>query len=132
MTAVRKRKTLRKKKTSLINKYGPFLEGLCQLPPKFRQKIINDSPKEVIDCVGECCLNIIKGNVHLTKAQKQHLQSRKQHVRLLSTKQVPVAAKKKIINQKGGALLGLLLKPLIAPLIGSVLGGLLNPNHGRA
>lgn len=121
------RKTQRKKKSSLIKKYGSFLEGLCQLPPKSRQKIINDSPKEVIDCVGECCLNIIKGNVHLTKAQKQQLQSRKQHIRNLSTKRVSVAAKKKIINQKGGAILGLLLKPLLAPLIGSVLGGLLHP-----
>ena len=40
----------------------------------------------------------------------------------LSSKQVPLDTKKKIINQKGGALLGLLLKPLIAPIIGSVLG----------
>ena len=35
--------------------------------------------------------------------------------------------KKKIINQKGGALLGLLLKPLLGPIIGSVLGGLVQP-----
>ena len=50
------------------------------------------------------------------------LRARKQHIRLLSSKQVPLDTKKKIINQKGGALLGLLLKPLIAPIIGSVLG----------
>ena len=48
--------------------------------------------------------------------------ARKQHIRLLSSKQVPLVEKKKIINQKGGALLGLLFKPLIAPIIGSVLG----------
>ena len=42
------------------------------------------------------------------------------------------AREKEIINQKGGALLGLLLKPLLAPIVGSVLGGLLNPRHGRA
>ena len=35
---------------------------------------------------------------------------------------MPLDTKKKIIYQKGGALLGLLLKPLIAPIIGSVLG----------
>ena len=80
--------------------------------------MINNSPKEVIDSVSECCLNIIKGNVRLTKVQ-------------LSSKQVSLPEKKKIINQKGGALLGLLLKPLLAPIVGSVLGGLLNPQHGR-
>ena len=116
----------------MIKSYGSFLEGLTHLPPKYRQKMINNSPKEVIDSVGECCLNIIKGNVRLTKAQKQNLQARQRHIRLLSSKQVSLPEKKKIINQKGGALLGLLLKPLLAPIVGSVLGGLLNPHHGRA
>ena len=85
--------------------------------------MIQESPKEVIDCVGECCINLIKGNVRLTNAQKYQLRAaRKQHIRLLSSKQVPLVEKKKIINQKGGALLGLLLKPLIVPIIDSVLG----------
>ena len=129
-TKRRTRKILKKK--SLIKSYGSFLEGLTHLPPRYRQKMINDSPKEVIDSVGECCLNIIKGNVRLTKAQKQKLQARQRHIRLLSSKEVSVPDKKKIINQKGGALLGLLLKTLLAPIVGSVLGGLLNPHHGRA
>ena len=114
----------KKNRPLLIQKYGSFLEGLSRLPPRCRQKMIRESPKEVIDCVGECCLNIIKGNVRLTNAQKQHLRSRKRHIRLLSKKKgVPIITKKKIINQKGGALLGLLLPPLL----GSVLGGLLHP-----
>ena len=65
--------------------------------------------------------HLIKGNVRLTNAQKNQLRARKQHIRLLSSKQVPLDTKKKIINQKG-SLLGLLLKPLIAPIIGSVFG----------
>ena len=84
--------------------------------------MIQESPKEVIDCVGECCINLIKCNVRVTNGQKNQLRARKQHIRLLSAKQVPLDTKKKIINQKGGALLGLLLKPLIAPIIGSVFG----------
>ena len=51
-------------------------------------------------------INLIKGNVRLTNAQKNQLRARKQHIRLLSSKQVPlVEKKKKIINQNGGALL---------------------------
>ena len=130
-TKRRPRKMLKKKQSSLIKSYGSFLKGLTHLTPKYRQKMINNSPKEVIDSVGECCLNIIKGNVHLTKAQKQNLQARQRHIHLLSSKQVSLPEKKKIINQKGGALLGLLLKPLLAPIVGSVLWGLLNPQHGR-
>ena len=93
-TKRRPRKMLKKKQSSLIKSYGSFLEGLT----KYRQKMINNSPKEVIDSVGECCLNIIKGNVRLTKAQKQNLQARQRHIRLLSSKQVSLQEKKKIIN----------------------------------
>ena len=119
-TTRRKKLQNEMRKKSLIKTYGTFLEGLTHIPNKCRKKMIQDSPKEVIDCVGECCINLIKGNVRLTNAQKIQLRARKQ--RLLSSKQVPLDTKKEIINQKGGALLGLLLKPLIAPIIGSVLG----------
>ena len=123
VTTTRRRKLQNKmRKKSLIKTYGTFLEGLTHLSNKCRKKMIQESPKEVIDCVGECCINLIKGNVRLTNAQKNQLRARKQHIRLLSSKQVPLDTKKKIINQKGGALLGFLLKPLIAPIIGSVLG----------
>ena len=60
--------------------------------------MIQESPKEVIDCVGECYLNLINGNVRLTNAQKDQLQARKQHIRLLSSKHVPLVTKKRIIN----------------------------------
>ena len=71
-TKRRQRKKLNKR-GSLIKKYGTFLDGLTRLPNKCRQKMVNDTPKNVIDCVGEC---------------------------LLSSKQVKLPEKKKIINQK--------------------------------
>ena len=94
-------KKRRGQKRILIKKYGHFLQGLTQIPGKYRQEMIQHCPKEVIDCVGECCLNII------------NYWPRKNHLLLISFKKVPVAQKKKIINQKDGALLGLLLKPLM-------------------
>ena len=45
-----------------------------------------ESPKEVIFCAGECCINLIKGNVRLANAQKNQLRARKKHIRLLSSK----------------------------------------------
>lgn len=123
MAVVRRNKKTDKK--YLIRKYGHFLEGLTHLPTKCRQKIISELPKEVINCVGECCLNIIKGNVPLTKAQKLKLRPRQKHLNLLAQRKVPIKEKKKLINQKGGAILGLLLKPLIGSIIGDVLGGLI-------
>ena len=98
VTKTRRRKLQNKmRKKSLIKTYGTFLEGLTHLPNKCRKKMI-----EVIDCVGECCINLIKGNVPLTNAQKNQLRARKQHIRLVSSKQVPLDTKREIINQKGG------------------------------
>ena len=93
-------KKRRGQKRILIKKYGHFLQGLTQIPGKYRQKMIHDCPKEVIDFVGECCLNIIKGNVKLSSAQKQKLRPKKHHFLLIFSKKVPITQKKKIINQK--------------------------------
>ena len=43
--------------------------------------MIQESPKDFIECGGDCCINLIKGNVRLTNAQKNQLRSRKQHIR---------------------------------------------------
>ena len=118
-------KKRRGQKRILTKKYGHFLQRLTQIPGKNRQEMIQHCPKEVIDYVGESCLNVINGNVKLSSAQKQRLRPRKNNLLLISSKKVPVAQKKKIINQKGGALLGLLLKPLIGPVIVSILSGTL-------
>ena len=84
-TTKRRQRNKSKERGSLIKKYGTFLEGLTRLPNKCRQKMINDAPKDVIDCVGECCLNYIKGNVRLTNAQKRKFQAGKQDIRLCGT-----------------------------------------------
>ena len=76
------------------------MEGLTHLTSKCRKEMVQESPKEVIDCVGECCINLIKGNVRLTYAQKNQLRARKQHIRLLSSKQVPLVTKRKILIRK--------------------------------
>lgn len=119
------RQNKKRDKKYLIRKYGHFLEGLTHLPAKCRQKVINELPREVINCIAECSLNIIKGNVPITHVQKKNLRPRKRHLRLLAQRKIPIKEKRKIINQKGGALLGLLLKPLIGSVIGEVLGDLI-------
>ena len=111
VTTTRRRKLQNKmRKKSLIKTYGTFLEGLTHLSNKCRKKMIQESPKEVIDCVGECCINLIKGNVRLTNAQKNQLRARKQHIRLLSSKQVPLDTKKKNYSSKRWSFVRIIVK----------------------
>ena len=111
----------RKNKIPLIQKHGQILAALANSSPKWRKKMIADAPSSIINAVSECCKNVLKGNVNLTSSQKQKLAPRCQHLRLLASKSFPIKKKKRILNQKGGALLGLLLKPLLGAALGSVL-----------
>ena len=50
VTTTHRRKMQNKmRKKSLIKTYGTFLEGLTHLSNKCRKKMIQESPKEVID-----------------------------------------------------------------------------------
>ena len=41
-----------------------------------RKKLVKDSPSEVIRCISECCHNVLKGNIHLSSAQKKNIVSK--------------------------------------------------------
>jgi len=97
--------------------------AMMQSPHNVRKKLVKTAQKPVIDCVSECCHNVLKGNVHLTKAQKTKLHPTRQHLRQLASKSVSIQKKKRILNQKGG-ILPLLAAPLL-PLLGkAVIGGI--------
>ena len=109
-----------KRKTPLVKKHGSMVMAIAQATPKFRSKLIHDASKPVIQCISECCANVLKGNVSLTKAQKQKLHRKRQHLRTLADKKVSIPHKKKILNQTGGLL------PFLIPLIGkAIVGGAL-------
>jgi hypothetical protein len=87
--------------------------------PKVRKDLIETGGREVIDCISECCINILKGNVPLTSKQKCCLAKHKDKLRELSKKKVSLTKKKQII-QTGGFPLAAILAP-IASVLGSLL-----------
>jgi hypothetical protein len=106
-----------KSKQPLIRKHGKMVLALTEAAPQYRKKLIREAPKGLVDCISECCHNVLKGNVHLSEAQKRHLHSRRQQLRQLADKKVPVHKKKIILNQKGGFLPLMFLAPLLAKTI---------------
>ena len=106
-----------KSKHPLIRKHGKMVLALTEASPKYRKKMIREAPKGVVDCISECCHNVLKGNVQLSDAQKRHLHSRRQQLRQLADKKVSVCKKKIILNQKGGFLPLMFLAPLLAKTI---------------
>ena len=102
-----------------LKKQAPALCMLCYAKPKMRKAVIESADKDLIHCLCECALNILKGNVTLTKDQLKQLSRYKQHLRQLTEKKLALKKKKEII-QKGG-----FLPALLAPLAASVIAPLL-------
>jgi hypothetical protein len=95
------------------------LHVLSRAQPKLRKAIITNSRKELLNSIFECALNVLRGNVQLTACQKRKLQQHKAILRKVADKQVPLAAKRRVIVQRGGFLAPLLsaVLPVLAGLI---------------
>ena len=82
-----------------------------------REHLIAKADSSLVDCLCECADKMLRGNVTLTKLQKEKLKRNKAELRALTKKSVSLK-KKKAILQKGG-FLGSLLAP-IASIVSSL------------
>ena len=77
-----------------------------------------------MQCLCECALNILHGNVPLTTAQKQKLRCHKNTLRTLGSKKISLTKKKKkLVNQKGG-FISALAGPVLGILGELIIGGI--------
>ena len=92
---------------------------LCGAKPSLIKAVLKGASPDLLNALSECSLNILKGNVHLTPAQKKQLAKYKHNLRALARKGAS-AKRRKTILQKGG-FLGALLKPILG-IVGGLLG----------
>lgn len=84
--------------------------------------IVHELDDDIIDCLSECSLNILEGNIPLSVSQKNKLKKHKNNLRKFRLKKTS-KKKKKAILQKGG-FLPALLAPVLASIAGPVLSRL--------
>lgn len=107
-----------------LAKHGDVLSVLSKASPPMRKQMIQSASKEVIDTVCECCLNVLKGTIPLSPHQKKCLGKHRHLLRQMVQKKIPVRQKKKMLVQRGGFVLPMLLGPLLKGIAGTMLGGL--------
>ena len=61
----------------------PYLQMLAKCKPKVRKVLIEHGPSNLVLSICECCRNVLKETVPLTKRQKQHLSRYKNHLKRL-------------------------------------------------
>ena len=71
---------------------------------KKKSAFLKKCPNTVIKGVCECALNLLKGNISITKRQKNKLIPYKRVLRRLGEKKVPLFKKRRFLVQKGGFL----------------------------
>ena len=98
----------------------PYLQVLAKSKPKLRKMIIEHGPPDLIMCIAECSLNLLKGVNPLKPHQKKRLTRYKKHLRVLSDKKLSLKKRRSVLSQQGGGLLTALI-----PTVLSVLGSLL-------
>ena len=86
---------------------------------KKRLELLEQGGKPLQLCLRECCINVMNGNVMLTKGERKALHEHKDDLRALKNK-VTFYKKRLEISQKGG-----FLPALIAPVLAAVVAGLI-------
>jgi hypothetical protein len=101
-----------------LAKHWDMLSVLSKASSPMRKKLIQTASKDVIETVCECCLNVLKGTIPLSKHQKKCLAKHRHVLRQMVQKKIPIRQKKKMLVQHGGFLP--ILGPMLAPLIGTI------------
>ena len=71
--------------TTRLKKNYPTLKLLHKAKPKLVKAVINNSPSDFIHCLADCCHNLLKDNIRITKHQKERLESYKGTLRKFKT-----------------------------------------------
>lgn len=100
--------------TPRLRRHAETLRVLSRATSQLIRIILRGADRDLINCVCECASNILKGNVPLTKHQKERLRRYQGQLRNLTKKSTSLSAKKKVV-QTGG-----FLSALLAPLAGLI------------
>lgn len=105
-----------------VMNHSELLRALHKASPSMRTSMLKASDCGLVHSICECIDNTIRGNTKLTSAQKTRLSRHKKLLRKIVSRGQSWKKRKKLLVQKGGAILPLIL----GPLLGGVLSSLFN------
>ena len=106
--------------SAVVKRALPLLKVLVDATPKLKKAIIKHAPTDLVTAISEIVLNLIKGVIKLTPHQKKRLSRYKKELLALAKKKVSLGKKRKILVQKGGGVVSILV-PLALSLLSSKL-----------
>lgn len=98
-----------------------LLKALLKVNPQQRLAILKSADKTIIKCLCGCALNVIKGKIAVDSVHKRKLGRYKALLRKLVHKKGGWKQKRKILIQKGGNFIPLILGPILSAVLNAVL-----------
>ena len=111
-----KSKSSKKESPELIKRTIKYLSS--SLDSDIVQIVLKKSPSGVIRAISNAALNARQGEVQIPQNFLGLFKHHHRNFDILCDRQVPIARKREILTQRGGAL------PLVVPLLATVLGSL--------
>lgn len=108
-------------------KYVALLNALCHANNNQRVALIRTADTDLIKCICECALNVLRGNVKVESSRMKQLKKHKKVLRKLIEKPKKYSRsrlwnnKKRTIIQSGGSFLPVLLQPLLSTIFSAIL-----------
>lgn len=104
-----------------VKTHEDLLRALHTLKPKYREALLKVCDKDEINCICECIYNVLLGKIPLGTHKKTKLQQFKNTLRKLIRKGKDKGFRKKIIIQKGGAFLPIILGAVLNAIFTSII-----------
>lgn len=103
-----------------VHAHKDILSVLSRAKPNLRRAILEQLDRPTVDAICEICHNLVAGAVPLTPSKKSKLSKHKKVLRQLAQRGEGWKQKKKVLRQKGGAFLPVLLGTVLSSLLGSI------------
>ena len=108
-----------------VKKHQDFLRKIYKSTAKSRRAAITSASSDQIKALCECAVNACSGRIRINPNQVRKLKSKEGNLIRLAYARDPIAVKKKLLLQTGGAL------PILATLGLSALGALIPSLFGK-
>ncbi len=103
-----------------IQRNQKFLEYYLEADNLRRKTLLNGASRDQINCLSEAALNVVNRNVPISPTTKHVLCNHKKVLCKIVNKKLSIGQRKKVLIQKGGAILPLILSTLL-PMIANAI-----------
>ena len=76
-----------------VNAKYHTLHALRSAQPKLREAITSNSDRDLVNCISECVLNVLNGNIALTVCDTRKIHKNNLSMRIHVDKQIPLSGK---------------------------------------